>query len=106
MPRPLWKGAISFSMVTIPIKLYSATEEKDALQHAARHRPSRIKQSASAPTDIEVDNENRRAKYHRASTSCRASDSKRSPYRRHGYRHPRLCRPAEIDRSSTRRLIT
>ena len=29
MPRPLWKGAISFGMVTIPIKLYSATEEKD-----------------------------------------------------------------------------
>jgi DNA end-binding protein Ku len=29
MPRPLWKGAISFGMVSIPIKLYSATEEKD-----------------------------------------------------------------------------
>ena len=29
MPRPLWKGAISFGMVTIPIKLYTATEEKD-----------------------------------------------------------------------------
>lgn len=29
MPRPLWKGAISFGMVSIPIKLYPATEEKD-----------------------------------------------------------------------------
>ena len=29
MPRPLWKGAISFGMVSIPVKLYSATEEKD-----------------------------------------------------------------------------
>ncbi len=29
MPRSIWKGAISFGLVTIPIKLYSATEEKD-----------------------------------------------------------------------------
>jgi DNA end-binding protein Ku len=27
--RPIWKGAISFGMVTIPIKLYAATEQKD-----------------------------------------------------------------------------
>jgi DNA end-binding protein Ku len=27
--RPIWKGAISFGMVTIPVKLYAATEEKD-----------------------------------------------------------------------------
>lgn len=26
--RPIWKGAISFGMVTIPVKLYSATESK------------------------------------------------------------------------------
>lgn len=29
MPRSIWKGAISFGLVTIPIKMYSATEEKD-----------------------------------------------------------------------------
>jgi DNA end-binding protein Ku len=29
VPRSLWKGAISFGLVTIPVKLYSATEEKD-----------------------------------------------------------------------------
>jgi DNA end-binding protein Ku len=29
MPRSIWKGAISFGLVTIPIKLFSATEEKD-----------------------------------------------------------------------------
>lgn len=29
MPRSIWKGAISFGLVSIPIKLYSATEEKD-----------------------------------------------------------------------------
>jgi len=27
--RPIWKGAISFGLVTIPIKLYTATEAKD-----------------------------------------------------------------------------
>lgn len=27
--RPIWKGAISFGLVTIPIKLYTATETKD-----------------------------------------------------------------------------
>ncbi|MFV0451711.1 MAG: Ku protein [Propioniciclava sp.] len=29
MPRSLWKGAVSFGLVTIPVKLYSATETKD-----------------------------------------------------------------------------
>ncbi len=29
MPRSIWKGAISFGLVTIPIKLFSATEESD-----------------------------------------------------------------------------
>ncbi len=29
MPRSLWKGAITFGLVTIPVKLYGATEEKD-----------------------------------------------------------------------------
>ncbi|MBK8463069.1 MAG: Ku protein [Nigerium sp.] len=29
MPRSLWRGAVSFGLVTIPVKLYSATEEKD-----------------------------------------------------------------------------
>lgn len=29
MPRSLWKGAISFGLITIPVKLYGATEEKD-----------------------------------------------------------------------------
>lgn len=28
MPRTMWKGAISFGLVTVPVKLYPATEEK------------------------------------------------------------------------------
>ncbi|MGJ3509483.1 Ku protein [Enemella sp. A6] len=29
MPRSMWKGAITFGMVTIPVKLYNGTEAKD-----------------------------------------------------------------------------
>ena len=29
MPRAIWKGAISFGMVVIPVKVYPATESKD-----------------------------------------------------------------------------
>jgi DNA end-binding protein Ku len=57
MPRPLWKGAISFGMVSIPIKLYSATEEKDVrfnMLHA--EDKSRVKQKLfCAEEDIEID---------------------------------------------------
>ncbi len=31
--RSIWKGAISFGLVTIPVKLYSATEERDISFH-------------------------------------------------------------------------
>ncbi|MFN2483903.1 MAG: Ku protein [Candidatus Limnocylindria bacterium] len=40
--RPIWKGAISFGMVTIPVKLYTATEDKDVrfrLLHRKDHAP-------------------------------------------------------------------
>ena len=36
--RPIWKGAISFGMVTIPVKLYTATEDRDIRFHLI-HRP-------------------------------------------------------------------
>lgn len=29
MPRSIWKGAVSFGLVTIPVKVYGATETKD-----------------------------------------------------------------------------
>ncbi|MGH8892910.1 MAG: Ku protein, partial [Actinomycetes bacterium] len=29
MPQSVWKGAISFGLVSIPVRLFSATEEKD-----------------------------------------------------------------------------
>ena len=36
--RPIWKGAISFGMVTIPVRLYSATEDRD-IHFRLLHRP-------------------------------------------------------------------
>ncbi|MDO8616331.1 MAG: Ku protein [Dehalococcoidia bacterium] len=33
MPRSIWNGVISFGMVSIPVKLYTATESKDVSFH-------------------------------------------------------------------------
>src|SRR5688500_1095079 len=55
MARPIWRGAISFGMVSIPIRLYGATESKDVscnLLHAECH--SRIKQQRYCPHDEKV----------------------------------------------------
>jgi DNA end-binding protein Ku len=38
MPRPLWKGAISFGLVTIPVNLYSAVERRETLSFHLLHR--------------------------------------------------------------------
>jgi len=55
MPRSIWKGAVSFGMVSIPIKLYTATESKDVsfhLLHSKCH--TRIKQQRYCPACDEV----------------------------------------------------
>ncbi|HEY7486288.1 MAG TPA: Ku protein [Streptosporangiaceae bacterium] len=36
--RSIWKGAISFGLVTIPVKLYSATEQKDVAFHQVHRK--------------------------------------------------------------------
>ncbi len=42
--RAIWKGAVSFGLVSIPVKLYSATEEKDvAFRQVHREDGGRIK---------------------------------------------------------------
>jgi DNA end-binding protein Ku len=33
VPRPIWCGAISFGLVNVPVKLYSATSSKDVRFH-------------------------------------------------------------------------
>ncbi len=46
MPRPIWKGAISFGLVTIPVNLYSAVEGRESLAFHLLHKKdgSRIEQ--------------------------------------------------------------
>ncbi|MCU1594159.1 MAG: hypothetical protein JWO12_1551 [Frankiales bacterium] len=52
--RSIWKGAISFGLVTIPVKLYSATEEKDVSFHQVRRSDgSRIKYKRVSAVDGE-----------------------------------------------------
>ncbi len=52
--RAIWKGAISFGLVTIPVKLFSATEEKDVSFHQVRRSDgSRIKYKRVAAADGE-----------------------------------------------------
>ena len=51
-PRAIWKGAISFGMVVIPIKLYPATQSKDisfVTLHSTCH--NRIRQKRYCPYD-------------------------------------------------------
>jgi len=38
MPRPLWKGAIAFGLVTVPVNLYSATERAEKLSFHLLHK--------------------------------------------------------------------
>jgi DNA end-binding protein Ku len=33
MPRPIWSGTISFGLVSVPVKMYSATESKELRFH-------------------------------------------------------------------------
>ena len=55
MPRAIWKGAVSFGMVSIPIKLYTATEEKDVAFHLLHKKDGvRIKQQRYCPEDDAV----------------------------------------------------
>ena len=58
MPRALWKGAVSFGMVTIPIRLYTATEEKDISFNMLHKKDgSRIRfQRVCAEEDVPVEN--------------------------------------------------
>jgi DNA end-binding protein Ku len=50
--RSIWKGAISFGLVTIPVKLYSATEERDVSFHQVhREDGGRIRYKRVCQTD-------------------------------------------------------
>src|SRR5438093_13555287 len=52
--RPIWKGVISFGMVSIPVKLFTATESKDISFHLIHEEcGSRIKQVRWCPVHNE-----------------------------------------------------
>ena len=52
--RSIWKGVISFGLVSIPVKLYSATEERDVAFHQVRRSDgSRIRYRRVAAADGE-----------------------------------------------------
>ncbi|MHB8620342.1 MAG: non-homologous end joining protein Ku [Chloroflexota bacterium] len=57
--RSIWKGAVSFGLVTVPIRLYAATESKDVRFHMLHQRDgSRIEyRKFCAEEDVEVPNE-------------------------------------------------
>ncbi len=35
--RAIWKGAVSFGLVNVPVRLFSATSEKDVRFHQVHH---------------------------------------------------------------------
>ena len=57
MPRSIWKGVITFGMVSIPVKLFPATQDKDVsfhLLHQSDHARIKFKRFCSAE-DREVE---------------------------------------------------
>ncbi len=57
MPRSIWNGVVSFGMVSIPVKLYTATDNKDiSFNQLHKKCGTRIKQQRWCPTDEQVVN--------------------------------------------------
>ena len=54
--RPLSSGTISFGLVTVPVKLYSAAESSSAVSFNMLHGKckTRLKQQYICPTDNEI----------------------------------------------------
>ena len=52
MARPIWTGAVSFGLVSIPVKLYSATQDKSVRFHQIDSRTgSRVRQKRVSEAD-------------------------------------------------------
>ena len=64
MARAMWKGAIQFGLVTIPVKLYLATESKYGIAFHMLHEKdlSRIQMKIFCPVDEKVINRNETVK--------------------------------------------
>lgn len=54
MPRPIWSGAISFGLVNVPIRLFSATSSQTVRFHQLHDKDNvRIKQKRICPAEDE-----------------------------------------------------
>jgi DNA end-binding protein Ku len=54
MPRPIWTGSISFGLVNVPVKLFTATSQQDVRFHQLRRSDgSRIRQKRVSALDGE-----------------------------------------------------
>src|ERR671916_2822080 len=54
MPRSIWTGAISFGLVNVPVKLYSAVSKKTVRFHQLHDKDGvRIQQKRVCPADGE-----------------------------------------------------
>lgn len=54
MPRPIWSGSISFGLVNVPVKLFSAVSQQDVRFHQLRRSDgSRIRQKRVSAADGE-----------------------------------------------------
>ena len=54
MPRPIWTGSISFGLVNVPVKLFTATSPQDVRFHQLRRSDgSRIRQKRVSAIDGE-----------------------------------------------------
>jgi DNA end-binding protein Ku len=54
MPRPIWSGSISFGLVNVPVRLFSATSQHDVRFHQLHDKDGvRIKQKRVCPADEE-----------------------------------------------------
>ena len=56
MARSMWRGAIQFGLVTIPVKLYVATESKAGISFNMLHAKdqSRIQMKIYCPADDQI----------------------------------------------------
>ena len=56
MPRSMWRGAIQFGLVTVPVKLYLATESRRGLNFRLLHKEDmeRINMKIHCPIHGEI----------------------------------------------------
>jgi DNA end-binding protein Ku len=99
MPRSIWTGAISFGLVTVPVKLYSAVQRKTVRFHQLNGKTGvRIQQKRVDPTTgDEVPYEEIVKGYEIAPDQLRADRARRA----RGARSRRRRKTIEIPTSST-----